>query len=139
MKAQLSLLAVATLFLHSSWMPPVILQQSSSALSVKKTSAPIPGFGFFRTHRQGQGIMTTWGLTSNAGITGFIVQKTYEDPYDMYAVWEDICAMPCGAARSFRKHDLNVSPGFISYRVIAYLQGGGTMMSPISTEHIVSH
>ncbi len=139
MKAQLSLLAVATLFLHSSWMPPAILQQSSSELSVKKTSTPIPGFGFFRTHRQGPGIMTTWGLTTNSGVSGFIVEKTYEDPSDPYSSWETIGSMPCGAGRSFKKHDLNVSPGFISYRVIGYLQGGGTIVSPISTEHIVSH
>lgn len=139
MKAQLSLLAVATLFLHSSWMPPVILEKSSSELSVKKSSPLVPGFGFFRTHRQGPGIMTNWGLTSNEGVSCFVVQKTYEDPTDMYAVWEDIGVMPCGASRSFKKHDLNVSPGFISYRVIGYLQGGGTIVSPTSTVHIVSH
>ena len=139
MKAQLSLLAIGALFLHSSWMYPAIPHYSVSGQSLKKESTLNPNFAFFRTHRQGQGIMATWGLTSNQGVTGFVVQKTYEDPNDPYAYWENICAVPCGPGRSFSHHDLNVSPGFISYRVIAYLQYGGSVMSLISTEHIVSH
>ena len=139
MKTQLSLAAVTILFLHSSWVSPSISQKSSELLSVKKANTLSPDFSFFRTHRQGRGIMTTWGLTSNAGVTGFVVQKTYEDPADPYAYWEDIGAIPCGASRSFKRHDLNVSPGFISYRVIAYLLSGGLTVSAISTEHIISH
>ena len=139
MKAQLSLLAVVALFLHSSWIAPSTPQESTSGLSVKMANTPNPDFSFFRTHRQGPGIMATWGLTSNQGVTGFVVQKTYEDPNDPYAYWENICAVPCGSGRSFKYHDLYVSPGFISYRVIAYLQYGGSIMSLISTEHIVSH
>jgi hypothetical protein len=139
MKTQLSFAAITILFLHSSWVSPVVSQPTSSMITVKKESTISPGFSFFRTHRQARGIMTTWGLTSNAGVTGFVVQKTYEDPSDPYAYWEDICAMPCGVGRSFKHHDLNVSPGFINYRVIAYLQSGGSVVSAIATEHIISH
>ena len=139
MKTQLSFAAITILFLHSSWVSPAVLQKPSSVLPVKKESTISPDFSFFRTHRQGSGIMTAWGLSSNAGVTGFLVQKTYEDPADPYAYWEDICAMPCGAGRSFKYHDLNVSPGFISYRVIAYLQSGIPIISAISIEHIISH
>ena len=139
MKTQLSFAAIIILFLHSSWVSPVVSQQSSSLISVKKESTLSPDFSFFRTHRQARGIMTTWGLSSNAGVTGFVVQKTYEDPSDPYAYWEDISAMPCGAGRSFKHHDLNVSPGFINYRIIAYLQTGGSVVSAIATEHIISH
>lgn len=140
MKAKLSLLAIGVLFLHSSWISPLMPKEAVSGLSSKTTGTTInPSFAFFRTHRQGQGIMTTWGLISTTGVSSFVVQKTYEDPYDPYAGWEDICFLPCNAARSFSHHDLNIFPGFISYRVIAYLQAGGSLMSEISTVHIVSH
>ena len=139
MKTQLSLLAVVALLLHSSWITPVTSQVSSSGLAIQTVSTPNPNFSFFRTHRQAGGIMATWGLNSNQGVSGFVVEKTYEDPNDPYANWEIICSMPCGPGRSFKHHDLNVSPGFISYRVIAFLQTGGSLMSLISTEHIVQH
>ena len=140
MKAKLSLLAIGALFLHSSWMSPITSAKLLPEQSAKTASIPInPNLEFFRTHRQGIGIMTTWGLTSTTGITSFVVQKTYEDPYDPYAGWEDICFLPCTNARSFKHHDLNIFPGFISYRVLAYLQAGGSLMSEISTVHIVSH
>ena len=146
MKTQLSLAATLLLFLNVSWISPVDNRQIFSNFSpaetgqvVKKETTSNPAFSFFRTHRQARGIMTTWGLTTNAGVSGFVVERTYEDPNDPYANWEIICSMPCGPGRSFKYHDLNVSPGFISYRVIAYLQVGGSLMSLISTEHIVQH
>lgn len=141
MKTKLSFLAVFAIIilLLSAWIIPATTQRSFSKLTVKKAARVAPAFDFFRTHRQGQGIMATWGLTDNQGISCFVVERTYEDPNDPYAEWEDICSMPCGAGRSFSHHDLNISPGFISYRVIAYYQFGGSMMSLTSTEHIVSH
>ena len=146
MKTQLSLAAIVLLFLNVSWVSPADNRQIFSNLSpaetgqvVKNKTVPNPNFSFFRTHRQARGIMANWGLTTNAGVSGFVVERTYEDPNDPYADWTTICSMPCGPGRSFKHHDLNVSPGFISYRVIAYLQGGGSLMSLISTEHIVQH
>ena len=138
MKTQLSVAAIAVLVLGASWTSPISPKKVSPVTSVK-LSVPVPGFDFFRTHRQARGITATWGLNQNAGVSGFVVQKTYEDPYDEYANWENICSMPCGNGRSFKHHDETVSPGFISYRVIGYLQGGGTFTSSISTERIVGH
>jgi hypothetical protein len=83
--------------------------------------------------------MATWGLTDNQGVTDFVLQRTYEDPNDPYSVWEDICSMPCGAGRSYSHQDLNISPGYISYRVIAYFVLGGSLMSLTCTEHVVQH
>ncbi len=111
--------------------------KSKSIITIRQT--PVPAFAFFRTHRQGAGITATWGLTSEQGVTGFLIQRTYEDPNDPYAFWEDIFALPCTSNRSYKHTDQNVSPGYISYRVIAFFQFGGSMMSEISTEHIVSH
>ena len=140
MKTKLSFLAaIIIILLLSAWTIPATTQKSFSGSSVKKAGRIPPDFAFFRTHRQGQGIMATWGLTDTQGIACFVVQKTYEDPNDPYSEWADICSIPCGPGRSYGHHDLNIVPGFISYRVIAYFQFGGSMMSLTSTEHIVSH
>ena len=136
MKAQLSVLALAALILHSSWIPRA--EKTTETVVIKKAT-PNPNFAFFRTHRQGRGITATWGLDVNNGVSGFIVQKTYEDPGDPYSNWDNICAMNCDNSRSFKHEDENVSPGFVSYRVVAFLLGGGTMMSTVSTERIVGH
>ena len=110
----------------------------SSTLLVKKTTFA-PSFDFFRTHRQGRGITSSWGLTSNAGVTGFVVMRTYEDPNDDYAEWNIVYSSPCGNLRSYKCTDDAVSAGTVSYQVLAMLQGGGMIASPISTEKIVSH
>ena len=139
MKTKSSFLAAIIILLLSAWTIPATSEKPVSVLSVKKEKKFPPEFAFFRTHRQGQGITATWGLTNNQGIYGFAVQRTYEDPNDPYSVWENICSMTCGTERSFKHEDLNISPGFISYRVIAYFQLGGSLMSFTSTEHVVSH
>ena len=139
MKTKLSFLAVIIILLLAAWTIPATSEKRVSVLSVKKEKLFPPEFAFFRTHRQAGGIMATWGLTENQSVTGFIVQKTYEDPNDPYAEWANICSMQCGTERSFKHHDLDVSPGFISYRVIAYFVNGGSLVSLTCTEHVVSH
>ncbi len=123
------------LFICMSAMP--LKQKSTSVLHVK--SATSPSFNFFRTHRQGRGITSDWGLTSNAGVSGFVVRKTNEDPTDPYAEWFDVYSCGCSSSRSYKGTDNNVSPGFITYQVVAIMTDGSTMASDISTERIVSH
>ena len=114
-----------------------VKQKLTGVLHVK--SATSPSFDFFRTHRQGRGITSTWGLTSNSGVSGFVVRKTYEDPTDPYAEWVDVYTSACGSARSYKCTDNNVSPGYISYQVVAIMTDGNTLGSDISTERVVSH
>ena len=113
-------------------------QKSTSVLHVKNTTTST-SFNFFRTHRQGRGITSDWGLTSNAGVSGFVVRKTNEDPTDPYAEWVDFYSCCCGSARSHKCTDNNVSPGYISYQVVAIMADGNTIASDISTERVVSH
>ncbi len=114
-----------------------VKEVNNSKLLVKKTIIA-PSFDFFRTHRQGRGITSSWGLTSNAGVNGFVVMRTYEDPNDEYAEWSIVYSLPCGNSRSFKCTDDAVTAGTVSYQVVAMLQGGGMIASPISTEKIVS-
>lgn len=111
----------------------------SSAFTPATYTGNTADFDFFRTHRQGRaGITATWGFPAT-GATGFVVERTYDDPSDPYASWDIVAALPCTGAKSYRCTDNGVYPGFISYRVTAQLTGGGTLETPVSTVHIVSH
>jgi len=114
------------------------LSSSSPVSETKEITKAQPDFAFFRTHRQGRGITSSWGLTSTAGVAEFVVRKTYEDPNDEYAEWQTVYSSPCSASRSFKCTDSNVSPGFISYQVVAVMTDGSTIASAISTERVVS-
>lgn len=139
MKAQLSFFAVAVILINAAWMSPASTPDrtpaSASASVAKKIN---PSFTFLRTHRQARNVVATWGLSSTEGVIGFIVEKTYEDPTDPYAYWECICNLPCAPARSFTTKDTQVFPGFIHYRITAQMDNGSSVVSEISTVHIVS-
>ena len=103
------------------------------------TTTSLAGFDFFRTHRQGKdGITSTWGYVGG-GVTGYVVERTYEDATDPYAYWETVALVPETGARSYKFTNTSVTPGFISYRVKA--MNGNTVVSvtEVSTVHIVAH
>jgi len=116
---------------------PGMTTHSQAATTIQQS--PVNSFSFFRTHRQGRGITANWGMSPVTGISGFLLEKTYEDPNDPYANWEIVCSQPGNALRSYRFTDNHVLPGYITYRVTAYLQLGSSIISPYSTEHIVAH
>lgn len=137
MKTQLTVVALVAMIISVSWTR--IDDNSLPKKQTVKAKTANPNFAFFRTHRQGKGVTSSWGLDQNAGVNGFVLQRTYEDPNDPYSEWSNICGMNCDNNRSFKHEDENVSPGMISYRVIGYMNNGDTFTSPISTERVVSH
>jgi hypothetical protein len=137
MKTQFSTFAISAMILSTAtFSVPVNSPVTKKIVTVEQAQSP--GFAFFRTHRQGKGVTASWGLTSNAGVVGFEVQKTYEDPTDPYAVWEDVSSLPCEGSRSYKTTDNSVFPGSISYRVSAVLSDGSKIESGISSVRIVS-
>jgi hypothetical protein len=137
MKAQLTFLAAAVIIINAAWISPVA-PAKTSANRVEISKALNPSFSFVRAHRQGKGITASWGTTSNDGILNFVIQKTYEDPTDPYAYWEDVCSVDCNPTRSYKHTDNNVFPGYSNYRVIAYMDNGSTVVSEYVTVRIVS-
>lgn len=138
MKTQISSFAISALILSATtFSTPAISPETKEVVEVKQAQST--DFAFFRTHRQGKGITATWGVTSSAGVVSFSVQKTYEDAYDPYSEWEEVSSSGCNGSRSYKCTDMNVSPGFINYRVVALLDDGTTIESALSTVHIVSH
>jgi hypothetical protein len=137
MKLQLSVLALAVVIISTAWTTP---EAPAVVSPVKVTKAALnPSFTFIRAHRQGKGISATWGISSTEGVLGFTVQKTYEDPTDPYAFWEDLCNMACEPVRSYKHTDNSVFPGYINYRVVAQMSNGSSVVSETVTVRIVSH
>jgi len=97
-----------------------------------------PGFSFFRGHKQGQsGHGLQWSMTSTAGIDHYEIQSTYEDPFDVYSNWTLEGTAAGGRANVIRFLHQNVTPGVISYRIIAVMSNGGpAVVSDIYTVSI---
>ncbi|HEV8286993.1 MAG TPA: hypothetical protein VGQ09_21935 [Chitinophagaceae bacterium] len=132
MKTKITAIAIVIMAFIAIAATPI--QSSTPLKSSQKTS---DGFSFIRTHRQGKGAAISWAFTS-ANASSFTVQRTYEDPTDPYAFWEDVSSTACNSSRSYKCDDANVYPGYISYRVIALLNDGSTIASEVSTIRIVS-
>ncbi len=141
MKKLLSFIAIAILIVSSSWINHAMKNEKAIDASVKESALLLtPDFTTFRTHRQGKdGVTTVWSLSSENGVMGYTVLRTYEDPTDPYAFWETVTQSPCRSARSYKHTDDNVFPGYISYCVVANMSGGGEVISPVSTIRILSH
>ena len=135
MKTRILALAIGAMMLSatSSYAESLIVKPLPSI-----TVTQDPSFGYLRTHRQAKGITASWNMTGVDGVVCFTVQRTYEDPTDQYAYWEDLNVMPCTSSRSFSYTDPEVFPGFINYRVAALMDDGSTIYSEISTVRKVS-
>jgi hypothetical protein len=140
MKAKFSVLAFSTFLFATAWTAPGYEYNKPAATDHSTTIVkPAGELSFFRLHRQGKGVTASWGLTSEAGVIGFQVQKTYEDPADPYAIWENVSWVPSTGSRSYKCTDGNVFPGNISYQVVVQKADGTTIASGISTARIVGH
>ena len=138
MKAHFTIFATTALLFATAWTSPGYNNEPADVATVSVTKIQDAGFSFLRAHRQGKNILASWGLTSGDGIIGFQVQKTYEDPTDPYAYWEDVSALPCSGNRSYNATDNNVYPGYSNYRVVALKADGSSFVSGIATVRVVS-
>ncbi|HEX7847747.1 MAG TPA: hypothetical protein VF476_18230 [Chitinophagaceae bacterium] len=135
MKTHITLLAIAAVVINTAWIAPT--SSAVIAKEAKVSTAIDPGFDFFRVHRQGKnGATATWGLTSNSGVTGFLLEKTYEDPTDQYAYWENVATLPATGERSYKHTDPGVYAGYITYRLTAYSTDGRTVSTAMVTLRI---
>ena len=140
MKVKILLTAITAMIISAS---PVSAKSSAfdQGQPVFTVAQPNPpAFSSFRTHRFGRsGATISWSMESTNGISGFVLERTYEDPTDPYAVWELASAVPCGTGRNIRVNDVGLAPGLISYRVVVMNGANAVGMSEVSTIHIVQH
>ncbi len=107
---------------------------------MKAVKAIDPVFTSIHAHREARGVMVTWTTSATeAYVNGFSLIRTYEDPLDPYAEWQEVGSAACTSSRSYRCGEDNVSPGFVSYRVVASMVGGGLVFSDVETIHIIQH
>jgi hypothetical protein len=137
MKAQLLIIPAAIFVTTASFNSSVITKPETTV--VKQRTLLSTDFAFFRTHRECKGIEAVWAVTNTNGVVGFSVQRTYEDPNDPYAFWEEVSYMSCTAGRFYKCNDESVFPGIINYRIVAFMIDGNTVSSDISSVRIVRH
>jgi len=130
-----TLLAISALVFFSIAAAPAPERETS----VKNVNKTADGFSSLRSHRKGKGAEITWSFTSASGVSGFIVERTNEDPNDPYSVWVTVGSQACDASRSYNCCDESPFPGFVNYRVTAVLNNGTTIRSDVSVLHIASH
>ena len=138
MKTQLSAFAISAIIITTGFSPATSENSVDTKQKVKAEYVQSAVFTSFSTHRQGKGITLTWDVEASAGVLNFSIQRTYEDVTDPYAVWEDISSLPADGSKFYRYTDDLVSPGFVSYRIVALLSDGTTAESGISTVQILS-
>ena len=127
--------AAAAILGMSSFAPGVAAPTPAKQLTC---SPQTTAFAFLRTHPNGKGITATWGMATASRVLEFSVQRTYEDPTDTYAYWEDLAVLPNSAKRSSTYNDQDVFPGVVSYRIVALFEDGTTEASEISSVRIRS-
>ena len=130
----LTLLAISALVFFSIAAAPA----PEKVTSVKNVNRAFDGFSSLRTHRKGKGAEITWSFATS-GVSGFIVERTNDDPTDPYSVWITVGTVVSDASRSYKCCDESPFPGYINYRVTAVMDNGTTVMSGVSTVHIASH
>ena len=138
MKTRILILSVAIFIAGLNVAEASVTPVSDAVSSVSKQ---FTDFSFFRIHRQGKlGVTVTWGMTSGDAVAGFVIQRTYQDPTDIYSTWEDISTIAASADRSYKYTDNTVDYALsINYRVIAVMSDNSTISSPIESIKIMSH
>ena len=135
MKTRIVALSLITTVLLGS---EVSAETLSCKPAISITAEPHPVFTSLRTHRQAKGVAANWSMSGLDGVKGFTIQRTYEDPNDQFAYWEELSTIPCNAVRQFSFTDKEVFPGLINYRVAALMEDGTIVYSEISSVRIVS-
>jgi|KBSMisStandDraft_5_1062788.scaffolds.fasta_scaffold891961_1 opacity protein-like surface antigen len=131
-----TLLAISALVFFSIAAAPAPEKETS----VKKVNKVPDEFTSLRSHRKGKGgAEVSWSFSSSSGVSGFVVERTNEDPNDPYSVWVTVGSQGCNGSRSYKCCDETPFPGYVNYRVTAVLNNGTTIQSGVSVVHIASH
>ena len=101
---------IAAIFCCTQVFASVLPGKPFPALSEKRSF--VTSFTFIRGHKQGKNTTVSWGMKTNAGISHFIVECTYEDPNSIYSVWDAVGIVPCTHTPIFKFIDSPVLPGY---------------------------
>ena len=127
----LSIFAISAMVFFSMAATPA----SEMNTPTRNQNKAFDGFSSLRSHRQGKGAVVSWSFQSS-NVSGFIVQKTNEDPNDPYSNWENVATVGSDASRSYKCSDDTPCFGIMNYHVVAVLNNGTTITSDITTLRI---
>jgi hypothetical protein len=109
------------------------IQPSSPSPMVTVKSNANNAFGMFMAHRKGKGVSLSWTVALPGEVAAYGIQRSYDGEF-----FDTIDEMPGGNSARFRFNDMDVFPGVIYYRVVAYNKDGSTTESPVESVRIVS-
>ena len=118
---------IAAIFCCTQVSASALPEKPLPTLSEKKSF--VTSFSFIRGHKQGKNTTVNWGMNSNAGISHFIVECTYEDPTDIYSVWDAVGIVPGTRSPIFKFIDSPVLPGTLNYRIVAVMDDNTTTIT----------
>ncbi|HRO68896.1 MAG TPA: hypothetical protein PK951_00910 [Chitinophagaceae bacterium] len=135
MKAKSSIIGFTAMLVVTAWTAPApVPVVKASYISDDMQSRPI--FTYFKLDSRNKGVTATWGINEQSRIVGFKIQKTYDNPKDEYADWDDIATMSNSGARSFRYTDDKDITGNIHYRIVALKDNNNSISSAIASVRI---
>lgn len=137
MKMQIVLLSMAAFAVNAP--KTFSVSNLSEIKSVKTSKTQTYDFIFFRTHQQCNGVKIAWALNSTNGVFIFTLQRTYQNPSNPNTLWDDVESFVPGDDPVLRYTDRNVARGYVSYRVIAWVFDGSSVISDVSSERIWGH
>jgi len=105
------------------------VSNSPAANSVKTFQS---AFDYFRIHRQAKNVVLNWGITSSAGVTGFILERSYDGEF-----FDVISEVPSNNTVKYSWKDLSVFPGTIYYRIGCMTTTGRVTYSEVEVIRIV--
>ena len=90
---------------------------------------------YFRVHRQGKSAVSVgWGMTSQAGIDKFIVERSYDGDF-----FDPVTEITPTSAMKYSVKDDGIFPGYIHYRIGCLLDNGTMIYSDVEIVRIVMH
>jgi hypothetical protein len=114
---------------------PPAKDHHAQSVNTKSTAAAQEMFNYIRCHRQAKNIVVNWGMTSQLGVTRYIVY--FSEDNEFFDPIAEITADDASLKYSF-KH-LDVFPGYHYYYIAAIRSGLPTVNSATDVVRIVGH
>ena len=91
-------------------------------------------FSYFRIHRQAKNVVVNWGITNSAGLSKFVVERSYDGEY-----FDEVSEVTCNGSAKYSCKDLSVFPGYIYYRIACKMTDESVHYSAVEVIRIVQH
>lgn len=109
---------------------PLVTKQKPIQVASKSTAFE---FGTIHVHRQADGVTLSWDVSDNSIVAGFYIQRSHDGVnYVMVGSVTGQSTSPW-----YRYNDESVFPGFINYRLVAVLNDGSEVTSPVQSIRIL--